>query len=373
MDHATLTATARRFPLLGRPRPDCPALPLRIQDVTDAADTAIQKLEHGMADAAHALNKAALIASDAGMAELARELCWQHIDTYCRAARPLTVLEARYMLEPVLNLARLQIRADQGTPALELLEAMYEAVTKRTDLTIGDHTLPTAHLLGEQAERRKLREWVWLQLLGEGIRTLALANRWADAAEHAHTHNGVGAHLMEGRQAVIIAACIRGDLDEGRKLLAGTTLTQPWEQQVAACLQMMCPEPGNTLMAHHLAIAMRRLAIPGATANFASFRARLGLTVAMLSSAIRPELTTGLLSRVAKHAIETADGYAARDVLGFRERSDGITEWQRIRLRSIATEAGLGLGALPEEIVRGLTTAADVAVKVLDVALHSAA
>jgi hypothetical protein len=52
------------------------ALPLHIQEITDAVDTARQKAEHGMTDAAHALNKAALIASDSGMTDLARHLCW---------------------------------------------------------------------------------------------------------------------------------------------------------------------------------------------------------------------------------------------------------------------------------------------------------
>src|SRR5204863_8370932 len=46
MPDATLAAV-RRFPLLGRPRPICPALPLRIQEITDAVDTAAQKAEHG--------------------------------------------------------------------------------------------------------------------------------------------------------------------------------------------------------------------------------------------------------------------------------------------------------------------------------------
>lgn len=125
------------------------------------------------------------------MPYLARHLCWQHIDAYRRLDRPLTVIEARYMLEPVLNLARLQIRADNGTAAaLQILEAMHQAVTRRQDLTVGDHTLRTAHLVGTQHDRRQLREWVWLQLIGEGVRALALADRWKDAAEHARTHNG---------------------------------------------------------------------------------------------------------------------------------------------------------------------------------------
>jgi hypothetical protein len=174
MSASPLTAAVRRFPLLGRPRPDCPALPARIQEIADAVDTTRHKADHGMADAAHALNKAALIASDAGMTDLARRLCWQHIDAYRHAGRPLTVLEARYLLEPVLNLARLQIRTDRGTAALRLLESMYYAVTRRCDLVVADQTVPLATLVGEPAERRQLRQWVWLQLIGEGIRALGI-------------------------------------------------------------------------------------------------------------------------------------------------------------------------------------------------------
>lgn len=51
------------------------------------------------------------------------------------------MLQARYMLEPVVNLARLQIRAADSDQALHLLEARYTAVTTNADLIIeGAHT-----------------------------------------------------------------------------------------------------------------------------------------------------------------------------------------------------------------------------------------
>ncbi|MDG4820212.1 hypothetical protein O7628_32425 [Micromonospora sp. WMMD956] len=365
MHHDTVAAAARRFPLLGRPRPDCPALPLRMKEITDAANAALRKPGHGMADAAHVLNKAALIASDAGLPDLARRICWQHIDAYLRLARPLTVLEARYMLEPVFNLARLQIRAEQGAPALRLMEAMHEAVTRHIDLVVGDRTLPTANLVGDRAERRMLRQWVWLQLIGEGTRVLALDGRWDEAAEHARSHNGIGAHLMEGRQAVIIAACLQGDPEYGRRVLTESALTQPWEQQVAACLSLMCATPARPAKPQHLTVLTERLALPITAPNYASYRARLGLAGAILANATQPELATRLLHHTARQAIDTADGYAAHDILGFREPLQGITADQHAALRRIATTAGLGLGELPEEAVRHLTTAADMAVQAL--------
>jgi hypothetical protein len=372
MPASPLTAAVRRFPLLGRPRPDCPALPLRIQEIADAVDTARHKADHGTADAAHALNKAALITSDAGMPDLAGHLCWQHIDTYRRAGRPLTILEARYLLEPVLNLARLQIRTDQGTAALRLLESMYDAVTRRCDLVVAAQTLPLANLLGEPADQRQLRQWVWLQLVGEGVRALALAGRWNDAAEHARHHHGIGDHLMEGRQAKIIGLCLRGERAQALKLLTESVITQPWEQNIAGCLHLMCLQnddepPIDTAVL--VAAAVRLYERCTGTANYASYQARLGLTIATLAQTISPSTATTLLGHVAQNAISSADGYAARDVLGFREPIEGITDDQRSRLNHLATESGLGVGTLPQPLLRRLTALADEAAAVLDAAL----
>ncbi|GIF01608.1 hypothetical protein [Paractinoplanes rishiriensis] len=369
-----LTAAVRRFPLLGRPRPDCPALPARVREIAEAVDTARHRAGHGMADAAHALNKAALIASDAGMTDLARHLCWQHIDTYRNARRPLTILEARYLLEPVLNLARIQIRTDQGAAALRLLESMYDAITQRCDLVIADQSLPLANLLGEPADRRQLRQWVWLQLIGEGIRALAHAGRWDDAADHARHHNGIGDHLMEGRQAAIIALCLRGDGQQARALLAESTTTEAWEQDVAACLQLMCLHAGDKPTAAIgevplVTAAVARYDGSTGTANYASYRARLGLTIATLTNNISTSTASVLLTRVAEDAINSADGYAARDVLGFRDPVEGVTDAQRRRLSHLAAEAGLGTGTLPQSILRRLTAVSEEALAMLDTAL----
>jgi hypothetical protein len=371
MQATTFGAAIRRFPLLGRPRPDCPPLPQRITEIIDLTNVAGQKVDRGIDEAAHAFNKAALIASDAGMTDLAHDLCRQHIDAYCNVDRPLTFFEARYMLEPVINLARLQIRADHGEPAVLLLKAVYEAVTKRTDLEIADRTLPTADLVGEPAERRKLLQWLWLQLLGDGIRALAMANRWTDAADHARAYNGIGNHLMEGRQALIVAECALGNLAEGRKILNHTLLTQPWEQQVASCLQLLCATP-DTDPENLLANAMRRLATPPPTTNYASYHARVGLTLSILTNGIRPEAAPRLLHRTARLAINSTDGYAARDMLSFRDPIEGISARQTSELTRIAQHAGLGIGELPEPALQSIARVADAAGKVLEIALKLA-
>lgn len=311
MDSVTLGAAVRRFPLLGRPRPACPALPERVAEITEIAGTAGRRPEA----AHHALTKAALLASDCGLADLARVLCWQHINIYRAASSRLTMLQVRYMLEPVINLARLQIRADNGSQALQLLETMYQAITANTDLVVEGRTLPLANPIGTRQEHHKLREWVWLQYLGDGIRALALAGRWDDAVALAQARRGIGLHLMEGRQAAIIARCLHGDLQAARALLEESTPIHLWEQQVASCLNVMCVAPGTTGRDVTAMIGHFRGSepIPG----YADFRARLGLTVVTLANPADPGVAGRLLTQVAAEAIEADDGYAAREVLKY--------------------------------------------------------
>jgi hypothetical protein len=103
------------------------------------------------------------------------------------------VLQARYLLEPVLYLARLQIRASDGDQALRLLTSMYRAVTCRTDLVVDGHTLPLTDLTGTRREHGKLREWVWLHPAGGRNPRTNVAERWEDAVAHAQGDVGLGA------------------------------------------------------------------------------------------------------------------------------------------------------------------------------------
>jgi hypothetical protein len=363
MDITTLSAAARRFPLLGRPRPACPSSPERVKEIIEITSTAGQPGADVMHHAAHALNKAALLASDCGLEHLARDLCWQHINVYGPALPTLTVLEARYMLEPILNLARLQIRADACEQALGLLEAMYQAVTANTDLIIEGHTLSLANLTGTRQEHRILREWVWMHYLADGIRALTLADRWDDAVAHAAAHQGIGLHLMEGRQAAIIARCLHGARSTARAVLQASTPTQPWEHQVASCLNVMCAE-GASVMQNITAMVghfLEQEPVPG----YAVFRARLGLTVVSLASAADSGAADRVLARVVAEAIEAGDGYAARDVLGDLSTLTGPTNVQREALSRLVSCSGLGSGTLPEPLLDLLTNSAKVAKEAL--------
>ncbi|GAB3852510.1 hypothetical protein ACFPIJ_57910 [Dactylosporangium cerinum] len=340
MDEAAIHAAARRFPLLGRPRPACPALPDRIAEVRTLAATAATNDGDTMNTAAQALNKAALIASDCGLPDLAHEWCWHHINTY-RTARPLTVLQAGYLLEPVLNLARLQVRADEGSPALHLLNAIYQAATLGAAFVVDDQTISLNGLSGSRDERRQLIRWTWLQLLNEGIRIHAMSGRWDEAVTHANALNGIGLHLMEGRQAAIINELLHHRSEVGRETLRTSTLTEPWEQHVGSCLAVMCATPDTAATAATTMIE-RFLAhdpLPG----YAHFRARWTATVVTLLSPYDKAAAAATLRRAADEVLASPDGYAARELLGACAATR-IDEARHNALTTILTSTNLSSG-----------------------------
>ncbi|NED51406.1 hypothetical protein G3I24_10855, partial [Micromonospora aurantiaca] len=140
----------------------------------------------------------------------------------------------------VVNLARLHIRDHKQEAALHILKEMHHAVISGTDLIVDDRVLPLGQLTGTAEERHKLREWVWLQLLTDGIRALTSTGRWANALALAEAHRGIGTHLLEGRQVSILAACVGNRHDQARGILHTSTPTEPWEHHVASCLEVIC-------------------------------------------------------------------------------------------------------------------------------------
>ncbi|UJW32454.1 hypothetical protein L3Q67_01305 [Saccharothrix sp. AJ9571] len=371
MNPTTLAAAVRRFPLLGRPRPSCPSLPERVQEIVDIARAAGHDDADGLADGANVLNKAALIASDCGLPDLARDLCWQHIDLYRGADRSLTVLQARHMLEPVLNLARLQLRASDGEQALQLLTAMFQAIKTSTDLVVDGRTLPLTDLAGTLTELHKLREWMWLHLIGDGVRALVLAGRWDDAVAHAHAHRGIGLHLMEGRQATIVAHCVNADLAAASAALAKSTPEQPWELQVASCLKVMCANPDSTSRRGDVATMITRFVERQPMPGYAFFRAQLGLTVTTLADTIDSDAASRVLAQVVDEVIESEDGYAAREVLRYRDIPAAVTGGHcGAALTGLVNASGLGIRTMPEPLRQTLLDATHAAAQTLSMSLR---
>ena len=191
MDTAALHSGLRWLPLAGWPRPACPPLPARADEIAALVGEAGEPSTDPLGGTAHALNKAALLASDCGLDDLARDLCWRHIDSYRQASRPLTAGLARRMLGPAPNLARLQLRPGEPDSALQLLETIHHAVTAGGDLTIDGQVLPVAGLAGSPEEHARLRNIVRQHHLTDGIRAHVTAGRWDQAARLAEELGGV--------------------------------------------------------------------------------------------------------------------------------------------------------------------------------------
>ncbi|WP_219501827.1 hypothetical protein [Nonomuraea ceibae] len=271
------------------------------------------------------------------------------------------------MLEPALNLACLQIRADAGQHALRLLDAMYQATVNSTDLMIEDRRLPLANLTGTLQQHHKLREWVWLQYLADGIRALVLAGRWDEAVTHARAHNGIGVHLMEGRQVEIITHLLHGDLQAAQAALKGCTLTEPWEHLVGSCLSVMCMDKTNALLSRSVADMVERFFGSALLPGYAVFRTRLGLTVATLASSTDAKAAYRVHSQVIEEVIDCGDGYAVRDLLTGDHLLSDIHQHPLTRLMAAS---GLMAGKLPEPLLNTLACSTRLATEALTEAIR---
>ena len=337
----TVHAALGWLPLAGWSRMPCPPLPARTARIAEILNGNGSLL----GAASHALNMAALLASDCGMDDLARDLCHRQIQPYLRISRPLTADEGRLMLGPALNLARLDLRAGSPDEALRRLEDIDQAVAAGRDISVDGSVLPVSAIGGTSEEHAKLRNVVRALHVGDGVRAHAMAGRWHLAAGLAETLGGVYSRLLEGRQAAVIARCLAGDLDGARRVLTQAAAAESWEDQVAACLAFLASPAGEVTDAVDT-MTSRFLADP-LPADRVLFRARLSATVVALSREIRPDNAAQVAMAAAGEAIRAGDAYAARDILASPAAASLLGPRSRKELARIADESGLGRRTIP--------------------------
>ncbi|WP_327586958.1 hypothetical protein OHA25_08095 [Nonomuraea sp. NBC_00507] len=344
---------ARRFPLVARPRPGCPPLDDRISALRALAESAVTMGDQKSASAVW--NQAALLASDVGLPDLARQMCHRHAATYLRA-RPLGAQAARCALEPLVNLARLAIRDGDSDSAFQLLTDLFDATASRRDTVIDGMTIPAANLTATADDHARVCEWLWSVLLADGTRALTSAGRWKDAHEHLRRRRGIGMRLLDGRQVAILSHCATGDASSALALLQESTLTEAWEKAVAACLTLLClQQDGHATDTPTDAMYERYLALEPAPGLLA-FRVRLGLTILDLAGA-EQGATAGVAARLVKETIHAADGYAARDILEHKACAGLMSERERATLASAVHLSSLGRGVLSVHLMADLCAA----------------
>ncbi|MBQ1121891.1 hypothetical protein [Streptomyces sp. B15] len=357
---------AQRFPLVARPRPACSPLTERVREISTLAEAA--QHDGGLSTAATALNRAALVASDCGLPDLARDLCWRHAEIYL-TGQPLNGQEARLALEPLVNLARLLIRDGDGEGAYRLLADMYDAVKGKSGTTIGGRWLSLNNLTSTPDGHRAVCQWLWTVLLGDGTRALVAAQQWGRARQHVNQHKGVGRRLLDGRQVEVVSRCLDGDGAAAQHVLDESALDEAWETCVAACLAVLCRtvsgQPARHATAHMTTEYLHLEAPP----ELAVFRARLGLVVLELSHSISAEV----IRRLVNDAVFSQDGYVSRDVLMDPICSREMTGEERHHLAEAVASTGLGQGLLPASVNEILLSAAEAGAAAVERSLLMAA
>ncbi len=345
-----------RFPLLPRTRPPGQALGLRIDEIRGLACSASRGPDESrLSSAAEALNKAALIASDCGLVDLARQLCWRQFDIF-RAATPLTAKTAKLALQPIVNLGRLATRGGDGARAYRIFENVYHAVRTLAASEIDGRDIDFRHFVNQTEERQELRRFLWTILLADGTRALTRAGRWGDALRHLEQYKGIGKRMLDGRQIAILARCATGDYDAAIDMLDDSSTPDPWEQAVATCLRTLCLRIGNQPADTSAAAMVRAYLRLEPSPEHRVFRTRLGLCVIDLAAGAHRAGTSEVVARVIREAVADADAYSASDVLSHQLCRSRMAEADEDALTAIVELSGLGRATMPVNLLDDLMT-----------------
>ncbi len=345
---------AARFPLVARKRPPAKPLDARVTRLARLAETAHR--EHDPEKASTVFNGAALVASDCADAELAELWCHRHANLYLSRA-PLDGYTARFALEPVVNLARLRIRAGDGDSAHRMLTDLYHAVVNSDPIVISGLGIHPRQLPAEAEELQQITNWLRNVLLSDGTRALTITGRWTDAMTHVQRYDGIGATLRDGRQVAVVAHLIHGDTRAATAILDRTTIKHPWEELVRDLLHIWstAADGDRSRVDHRELLDRASNMTPGS--GLSVFRTRLVLTALDLSTTV----AAGLIDRLTSEVIQDQDAHAARDLLNH----PAVGPEHHGPLRQMINASGLSLGHLPEPARHTLSSALDLAATVI--------
>ncbi|MFI9630424.1 hypothetical protein [Streptomyces sp. NPDC052042] len=345
--------TAQRFPLVARFRPACLPLPKRVRALVDLADSAVTETDQGVASSVY--NQAALIASDLGLPDLARAMCHEHAAAYLHAC-PLPAVSAIRGLEPVVNLARLQIRGGHADVGRQRLLDLYAAVEAGTPARFEGVAIP-ADLTATDKDRHEVVAWLWRVLLADGTRALTTEGRWGEALAHIEAHRGVGKRMLDGRQVAVLASLVRGDTAHASAILADTMPGELWEQAVAACLTVLCRRDAGHSVGRQLADLVTTFSERKTEIGMTVFDIRLGLTTLDAIGSAEAPGARRIVEELHRRTTKAEDGCAARENLAHPLFTAIATDRQVQNCRALLRSCALRAGTMPDDLRGELTVA----------------
>jgi len=306
---------------------------------------------------AAAPNLTALITSDIGDHQLAADMCWRQLGVFTDYA-PLEGALAELAAEPIVNLARLAIREGDGDRAHAILDQVLTAAANLTTASIEGNHIDTEKLVHDAEACAAFRQRLWVAMLADGTRALTRAGRWTEAFQAVERHNGIGNRLLDGRQTAVIRHYVDGNLPAAITMLADSVVIEPWEQILAAYLEICCASASGTATAMSLNRLVEQHHLLDLSPEQHLFKVRLGLGI--LELALPLGVDTDLLAKdLAETTLHTADAYAARDLITFPHVMPQNSEHANA-LNALLDLAGLGLEPLPQLERQRLLIAADI-------------
>ncbi|WP_189168064.1 hypothetical protein [Pilimelia anulata] len=295
------------------------------------------------AQATAVFNLAALIASDCGLPDLARHWAHRLAHTALRQS-PTQGADATAALEPIINLARLHIRAGDGLAAWNLLEYLYRSVIERSDATIDGIDIPIQRLTHQPDTHHQVRTWLWANLLSTGARALVSIGRWEEARRRVAQHNGIGKRMLDGRQIAVIAHHLGEQPQHAQVLVRNTQDGEPWEKSVSDCLHIICTHGKQTAAAD----GTRWQQTYPPDSGLAVFHTRLNLTVIDALEGHDEPAAERITASILQSAPE--DGYVVRDLLNHPRSRSTATASQTRSLTDVMEACGIDRGHIPTQV-----------------------
>ncbi|MGC4939274.1 hypothetical protein [Kribbella sp. DT2] len=273
-------------------------------------------------------------------------------------------------LEPLVNLARLHIRADRGDQGHEILNGLYDAISSATPATVDGINVP-ADLMASTADRDEVRQWLWRVILADGARALISTGQWTEALTHVQRHHGIGERMLDGRQVAVLTRITTGDHSGALELVTATTAGEAWENAVTACLEILCRWPNHRVTAHEIDTLLATRAHVDFQANLVVFHTRLMLSIIDAAREVsHASLRTDVI-QLADQILTIADGYASRDVLSHKGFT-AILDGERIsQLERTVKACALGSKELSAELQAELEDALNLSETVIRQTLTS--